>query len=192
MKILIPAAAISGFIGGVIGNPADIANIRMQNDGSLPRASRLNYCTVVDALFRIQKEEGFRGYYRGLGVNCSRAALVTTCQLSSYDGFKVLFIDKAKFKDCTTTHLAASIFASIVATTICSPVDVIKTQLMSRTDTPGLRNIVAELTRKEGLCWMFRGWVPSFVRVGPHTIATLLFLEQHRRLYNMYRSSNNV
>lgn len=193
MKVLIPAAAVSGFVGGVVGNPADIANVRMQNDGSLPPSSRRNYRSVVDAFFRIQKEEGFRGYYRGLWVNCSRAAAITSCQLSSYDGFKTILIDKAKFKDCTTTHLAASISSSILATTICSPIDVVKTQLMSQADgRQGLRSTVAELTRKEGLRWMFRGWVPSFMRVGPHTIATLLFLEQHRRLYRKYQNSNHL
>jgi hypothetical protein len=29
----------------------------------------------------------------------------------------------------------------------------------------------------------FRGWVPSFIRLGPHTIATFLFLEEHKKLY---------
>jgi len=31
--------------------------------------------------------------------------------------------------------------------------------------------------------WMFRGWVPSFIRLGPHTVATFLFLEQHKKMY---------
>jgi dicarboxylate transporter 10 len=183
MKVLIPAAAMSGFVGALIGNPADIANVRMQNDSSLAPPSRRNYRSVVDALFRIQKEEGLRGYYRGLWVNCSRAAIITSCQLASYDGLKTMLIDKAKFRDCTTTHLTASISASFIATTLCSPIDVIKTQLMSRTGGQGFLNTVTELNRKEGFRWLFRGWVPSFVRVGPHTIATLLFLEQHRKLY---------
>jgi solute carrier family 25 (mitochondrial dicarboxylate transporter), member 10 len=59
-KVLIPAAAISGFIGALIGNPADIANVRMQNDSSLTPSSRRNYRSVIDALFKIQTEEGVR------------------------------------------------------------------------------------------------------------------------------------
>lgn len=31
---------------------------------------------------------------------------------------------------------------------------------------------------------MFKGWVPSFLRLGPQTVLTLLILEQHKRLYN--------
>ncbi|KAH7254424.1 mitochondrial carrier domain-containing protein [Fusarium solani] len=33
--LLIPLSALSGFMGGVAGNPADIVNVRMQADGML-------------------------------------------------------------------------------------------------------------------------------------------------------------
>ena len=50
----------------------------------------------------------------------------------------------------------------------------------------GVVNLLGRIYREEGLTWMFRGWVPSFVRLGPHTIATFLFLEQHKRLYRLW------
>jgi len=34
---------LSGGIGGLCGNPADVVNIRMQADGRLPLAERRNY-----------------------------------------------------------------------------------------------------------------------------------------------------
>ncbi len=88
MKLLFTVAAISGFVGGFIGNPADIANVPLRNDRSVAPNSRRNYRNVLDAFSRMKKEEGLRGLYRGLWANCTRAALMTSCQLASYDGFK--------------------------------------------------------------------------------------------------------
>jgi dicarboxylate transporter 10 len=42
-------------------------------------------------------------------------------------------------------------------------------------------------TRKEGLFWIFRGWLPSFVRLGPQTIVTMVFFEQHKKIYRKWQ-----
>jgi hypothetical protein len=46
---------IAGFIGSLVGNPADLALIRIQADARLPLAERRNYKNVVDAFKRITK-----------------------------------------------------------------------------------------------------------------------------------------
>jgi hypothetical protein len=46
---------IAGFVGSLVGNPADLALIRMQADARLPVAERRNYKNVVDAFKRITK-----------------------------------------------------------------------------------------------------------------------------------------
>jgi dicarboxylate transporter 10 len=183
--VLIPAAAISGFTGGFVGNAADIANVRMQNDKSLPHEARRNYRHVVDAIVRVGKEEGWRSYFRGVWPNCIRAAVMTSSQLASYDAFKTLLVRKLELRDVASTHLMASIMASLVATTLGSPVDVVKTKLMSASGQTSVLWIFRGMYQAEGFGWLFRGWLPSFVRLGPQTIATLLFLEQHKRVYRI-------
>jgi dicarboxylate transporter 10 len=111
---------------------------------------------------------------------------MTASQLASYDAFKTFLITNASMSDNLQTHFTASFLAGFVATTICSPVDVIKTRIMSASHTdgkPGIVELLREIYRKEGVRWVFRGWVPSFIRLGPHTIATFLFLEQHKKIY---------
>lgn len=174
-------------MGGMVGNPADVSNVRMQHDASLPNVARRNYRSVFDALARMGKEEGFSGYVRGIWPNCICAAGMTSCQLASYDGFKTLLTGKVGLGDTTSTQFIASILASLVATTVCSPSDVIKTKVMSASGGSSMVQIVTDITKKEGLRWVFRGWLPSFVRLGPHTVATLLFLEQHRTLDRMVK-----
>ena len=176
-------ASTSGFFGGIAGNPADVLNVRMQNDRSLPSNQRRNYKNAIDGLYRMAKEEGWRSLFRGVGANSMRAVLMTASQLASYDSFKRLLLEKAGMEDGLTTHFSASCLAGFVATTVCSPVDVIKTRVMSAHSNEGLLVLLKRIYREEGVRWAFRGWVPSFVRLGPHTVATFLFLEQHKSLY---------
>lgn len=183
-------ACTSGFLGGIAGNPADVLNVRMQSDAALPPAQRRNYKHALDGLIQMTRAEGPASLFRGVWPNSTRAVLMTASQLASYDTFKRLCIDKAGMSDNLGTHFTASFLAGFVATTVCSPVDVIKTRVMSASPAEGGQSILGllrDISRKEGLTWAFRGWVPSFIRLGPHTIATFVFLEEHKRLYRMMK-----
>jgi len=180
-------ASISGFLGGVAGNPADVLNVRMQHDAALHVDQRRNYKNAVEGLIRMTREEGAKSLFRGVWPNSMRAVLMTASQLASYDGFKQALIQFTPLEEGSTTHFTASFLAGFVATTVCSPVDVIKTRIMSSHESKGLAKLLADVYRLEGVGWMFRGWVPSFIRLGPHTIATFLFLEQHKKLYRKYK-----
>jgi dicarboxylate transporter 10 len=176
-------ASASGFLGGVAGNPADVLNVRMQHDAALPRKERRKYKNAIDGLVRMTREEGWKSLFRGVWPNSIRAVLMTASQLASYDGFKRILIQNTPLQDNLKTHFTASFLAGFVATTICSPVDVIKTRIMSVSESNCLAKLLADVYRVEGIWWMFRGWTPSFIRLGPHTIATFLFLEQHKKMY---------
>jgi len=180
---LIAMASTAGFLGGVAGNPADVLNVRMQHDAALPPDQRRNYKNAIDGLIRMTREEGWKSLFKGVGPNSMRAVLMTASQLASYDGFKRLLIQNTPLEDNLTTHFSASFLAGFVATTVCSPVDVIKTRIMSSSESKGLAKLLTDVYKVEGVGWMFRGWVPSFIRLGPHTIATFLFLEQHKKMY---------
>jgi dicarboxylate transporter 10 len=183
LPALIVMASTSGFLGGIAGNPADVLNVRMQHDAALPPERRRNYKNAIDGLIRMTREEGVKSLFRGVWPNSVRALLMTASQLASYDGFKRVLVQQTPMEDGLTTHFAASFLAGTVATTVCSPVDVIKTRIMSAHENKGLMRLLSEIYKAEGVGWMFRGWVPSFIRLGPHTIATFLFLEQHKKLY---------
>lgn len=185
---LILISSVSGFIGGVVGNPADVLNVRMQHDAALPAAERRNYKHALDGLVRMAREEGWSALWRGVWPNSVRAILMTASQLASYDEFKRLLLGTPALgmKDDLTTHFTASFMAGFVATTVCSPVDVIKTRVMSAKNHSSIVGTVVDLFAKEGVRWAFKGWVPSFIRLGPHTIATFLFLEQHKKLWRKY------
>ncbi|RQM05357.1 hypothetical protein DH86_00001894 [Scytalidium sp. 3C] len=183
LPTLVALACSSGFLGGIAGNPADVLNVRMQHDAALPADKRRNYKHAIDGLIRMTREEGWQSLFRGVWPNSMRAVLMTAGQLASYDGFKRFLLVHTPLEDNLTTHFTASFLAGFVATTICSPVDVIKTRIMSSHEQKSIVKLLSDIYRAEGVGWMFRGWVPSFIRLGPHTIATFLFLEQHKKFY---------
>ncbi|PVH70626.1 MC family mitochondrial carrier protein [Cadophora sp. DSE1049] len=187
MPKLILLSGISGFIGGVVGNPADVLNVRMQSDAVKPLASQRNYRNVIEGLLRMVREEGLRNLFRGVGPNASRACAMTTSQLASYDLFKELFIKRLSMADNAGTYLAASVSASLIATTVCSPMDVIKTRVMSGSRQISVTALLSKAVRDEGWLWVFRGWVPSFIRLGPQTACTLVLFEQHKMVYRHIR-----
>ena len=97
------------------------------------------------------------------------------------DVFKSMLLQTDYFKDNLTTHFTASLGAGTVATILTQPFDVLKTRAMNA--KPGDFKSPLELittTAKQGPMTFYKGFVPAWVRLGPHTILTFIFYEQLR------------
>ncbi|GCE99226.1 mitochondrial dicarboxylate transporter [Zygosaccharomyces mellis] len=181
--ILLPVSMLSGAIGGFVGNPADVVNIRMQNDTQLPVEQRRAYRNAFSGITRIIREENPKTLFTGLSPNLIRGCLMTASQAVTYDIGKEYMVTKLQMNPShKKTHFGASLLASLVATTICSPADVIKTRIMNahKNQESAVRGMVRAV-QKEGVLFLFRGWLPSFVRLGPNTIIIFLTVEQLKK-----------
>eukprot|EP01112_Ceratiomyxa_fruticulosa_P002677 TRINITY_DN12836_c0_g1_i1.p1 TRINITY_DN12836_c0_g1~~TRINITY_DN12836_c0_g1_i1.p1 ORF type:complete len:305 (-),score=38.13 TRINITY_DN12836_c0_g1_i1:71-985(-) len=187
---LLVCAMASGALGGAVGNPADIVNVRMQNDGKLPVEQRRNYKHAFDGLVRMTREEGMSALARGIQPNVYRAMYMNAGQQVSYDIFKRNLLKTPWFKDNLTTHFLSSFLAGLVATTICAPIDVVKTRVMGSKEkiTGGSLGMIAKVARNEGFFALFKGWVPAFIRLGPQTVLTFIFLEKMKVVYFKYKT----
>ena len=164
---LVLAASAAGMAGGFAGNAADVLNVRMQHDAALPAEQRRGYRHALDGLVRLAREEGIvKGWFRGVWPNSMRAAAMTASQLASYDVAKRILLATTPLTDSLAAHLIASFLAGVAAATVTSPIDVVKTRVMSSHGAK-LTTVLGELYAAEGLRWMFKGWVPSFFRLGP-------------------------
>lgn len=90
-------AAVSGVVGALIGNPCDLAMVRLQADSNRPVSERRNYRNVFDAISRVAREEGVATLWRGVGPTVSRAMLVTVGHLAAYDQIKQSLIGTREF-----------------------------------------------------------------------------------------------
>ncbi|KAK7309753.1 hypothetical protein RJT34_06729 [Clitoria ternatea] len=185
----IEAGLIAGGIGAAVGNPADVAMVRMQADGRLPPAQRRNYKSVVDAITRMAKQEGVTSLWRGSSLTVNRAMLVTASQLASYDQFKEMILERGVMRDGLGTHVTASFAAGFVAAVASNPVDVIKTRVMNMkveagAEPPyaGVLDCALKTVRAEGPMALYKGFVPTISRQGPFTVVLFVTLEQVRKL----------
>ncbi|XP_077249878.1 mitochondrial uncoupling protein 5-like [Tasmannia lanceolata] len=185
----IAAGLIAGGIGAAVGNPADVAMVRMQADGRLPPEQRRNYRSVVDAITRMSKQEGVTSLWRGSSLTINRAMIVTASQLASYDQFKEMILEKGLMKDGLGTHVTASFAAGFVASVASNPVDVIKTRVMNMKVDPsgkapyaGALDCALTTVRSEGPMALYKGFIPTITRQGPFTVVLFVTLEQVRKL----------
>uniref|UniRef100_A0A5B6Z9P6 Mitochondrial uncoupling protein 5-like n=1 Tax=Davidia involucrata TaxID=16924 RepID=A0A5B6Z9P6_DAVIN len=185
----IAAGLIAGGIGAAVGNPADVAMVRMQADGRLPASQRRNYKGVVDAITRMTRQEGITSLWRGSSLTVNRAMIVTASQLASYDQIKEVILEKGVMKDGLGTHVTASFAAGFVASVASNPIDVIKTRVMNMKVEPGMvapysgaLDCALKTVRAEGPMALYKGFIPTISRQGPFTVLLFVTLEQVRKV----------
>ncbi|PWZ00595.1 putative DIC1-mitochondrial dicarboxylate carrier protein [Testicularia cyperi] len=186
-------ASAAGAAGGLAGNPADIILVRMTSDVNKKPADRFNYPNAISGLFRMTKEEGVGSLFRGLGPNTVRAILMNASQLATYDTFKSMLLSSGFFVEGTPLHFSASFMAGTVATTVCSPADVIKSRVMnSHGNGQGLLKGLRKELKNEGVGFLFRGWTPAWMRLSPNTIIVFVVLEKLRLLVDYTRQPKDT
>jgi solute carrier family 25 oxoglutarate transporter 11 len=187
----IAAGLVAGGVGAAVGNPADVAMVRMQADGRLPLAERRNYRSVGDAIGRMARDEGVRSLWRGSSLTVNRAMIVTASQLATYDQAKEAILARwGSGADGLGTHVAASFTAGIVAAAASNPVDVVKTRMMNMKVAPGAPppyagavDCALKTVRAEGPMALYKGFIPTVMRQGPFTVVLFVTLEQVRKVF---------
>uniref|UniRef100_A0A1J3HFK9 Mitochondrial uncoupling protein 5 n=1 Tax=Noccaea caerulescens TaxID=107243 RepID=A0A1J3HFK9_NOCCA len=183
------AGFIAGGIGAAVGNPADVAMVRMQADGRLPLVDRRNYKSVLDAIAQMVRGEGVTSLWRGSSMTINRAMLVTASQLATYDSVKETILEKGLLKDGLLTHVTASFAAGFVASVASNPVDVIKTRVMNMKVKAGIAppykgavDCALKTVKAEGIMALYKGFVPTVSRQAPFTVIMFVTLEQVRKV----------
>jgi len=180
------AGAGSGALGSFLATPTDLIKIRFQSYS--PRHPN-PYQNTFHAFYHIFKyENGLHGLYKGATPTILRAAILTSVQLSTYDQTKRILIQSGYFHDTTLTHMIASAFSGLLVTTAVNPADVIKTRIMcDQTSTQRLyRNPIdclLKTMRNEGPWAFMKGWLPNYLRIGPHCLVSLPLAEFIRKSF---------
>ncbi|CAH8337269.1 unnamed protein product [Eruca vesicaria subsp. sativa] len=184
------AGFIAGGIGAAVGNPADVAMVRMQADGRLPLADRRNYKSVLDAIAQMVRGEGVTSLWRGSSMTINRAMLVTASQLATYDSVKETILENGLLRDGLGTHVTSSFAAGFVASVASNPVDVIKTRVMNMKVVAGKEppykgavDCALKTVRAEGIMALYKGFWPTVSRQAPFTVILFVTLEQVKKVF---------
>lgn len=167
------AGLAAGGLAAVVGNPADLALIRMQSDGLKPVAQRSNYTSVIDALARISKNEGVARLWAGCSPTVVRAMALNFGQLAFFSEAKNQL--KGTSLSSRTQTLTASAIAGFFASFFSLPFDFVKTRLQKQTRAPdgtmpykGMADCFRKVARDEGILRFYRGFGTYYVRIAPH------------------------
>lgn len=197
---------IGGACGAVVGNPAEVTLIRCSADNRLPPEQRRGYTNCFQAIYRIVKEEGLRTLWTGTSATVVRAMVLNPAQLGGYAQAKELYYEKWHlFKtDGMGLYIASSLTSGLFCSFVSLPVDIVKTRLQMMkwewkgaiscrdNEYKGALDCTKKLIQKEGVFALWKGFTPYFLRIGPHTIFTFLFLEQLNKLFAKYYMKNSL
>lgn len=173
---------VAGGLGSVIGTPADVALIRMQADGTLKPELRRNYTGVFNALIRIGREEGVKGFFKGCMPVVTRAMSLNVGMLASHDQALEYF------NTLTDSYVVANVGAKSVsgffASVFSLPFDFVKTRIQKqRPDADGKLpyngsiDCVKKVLVQEGPLAFYKGFTTYYFRIAPHVMITLFTLD---------------
>lgn len=167
------AGLSAGGLAAMVGNPCDLALIRMQSDGLRPVAERSNYKSVFDALLRIARNEGVTSLWAGSNPTVVRAMALNFGQLAFFSEAKTRLKDTQLSSHAQT--LTASAVAGFFASFFSLPFDFVKTRLQKQQKKPdgsvqykGMLDCFKKVARDEGLLRFYRGFGTYYVRIAPH------------------------
>jgi len=184
------AGMTAGGIGQAIAVPCDLVKVRMQSDGRLVAAGKMEaprYSSMMDAFTKIQATEGMAGFYAGCWPAIQRAALVNLGELTTYDTAKKNVV--VYTGDNLLGHLCSAICSGFVASLCSTPADVAKSRIMSQTPGPdgkmpynGTLDCWRKVVATEGPLALYKGFMPGWLRLGPWQLVFWCSYEQLRIL----------
>ncbi|KAI0562096.1 Mitochondrial carrier [Gracilaria domingensis] len=188
-KFAIGTAA--GGIASAISTPVEVSMVRMYSDGAAEASKRRGYRNIFDALWRIAREEGVSGLWRGATPTVTRSMVANCVQLGTYDQAKEVFSGTGVkvFEEGVPLHLAASITSGFCYSVVTLPIDSAKTRVQNQRPVEGVmpyRNLfhaMVKVARLEGLSALWKGFTPYFSRCAGHTVVMFLVLEQVKKIF---------
>jgi len=188
------AAALTGLGGSFCANGPDVVKVRLF-------AEPHRYSGFTAAVREITRTEGFINglLIRGVSASAPRGAAMAVGEVTTYDQTKTTLrqywpkvphqgLQSARDREPFSLHVITSLITGLVATTIAAPFDTIKSCVMADDGGKyprGFIDALKILLQQEGPLALFRGWWPTYCRLGPHAILTFPLVEQVRMVLGL-------
>jgi hypothetical protein len=186
---------VSGAVGSFVGNPTEVALVRMADDAKLCNSQKGNYRHALDCVVRMAREGGPATLWKGAAVSVTRAATLNAFQLGFFSQAKQELHARfpAAFPGVNSlqTIFCGAILSSSLAITASMPFDVVKSRLMaqqvSRKGTStgaeviyysGMLDCFHRSVKEDGVSVLFKGWLPAYSKLAPYTVLSFYFVER--------------
>ncbi|NWU40241.1 UCP2 protein, partial [Hylia prasina] len=186
------AGCTTGAVAVACAQPTDVVKVRFQACGALER--RMG--TAEQGHLARVLQEGLRAAFPvpppsrpGTMPNIARNAIINCGELVTYDLLKDALLQTQLMTDNVPCHFVAAFGAGFCATVVASPVDVVKTRYMNA--SPGryrsALSCLLALLRQDGPAGLYKGFVPSFLRLGSWNVVMFVSYEQLQRALALAR-----
>jgi solute carrier family 25 protein 34/35 len=197
---MVLSGAVSGVSGAFLASPLFLVKTRMQSfaEGSV-QVGHQHSDVKKGAMYVMRtvfKREGLRGLWRGADASMIRTGIGSAVQLSSYDTFKSLLLKSGLFdvhdgQGKIELHFSASLITSFFVCLFMNPLDVASTRMYNQHSTVDGKgslykngwDCLKKTVQSEGLGALYKGFSAHYLRIGPHTILTFVFLEQLKGMF---------
>lgn len=191
LMINVLSGLVSGSMGAMIANPFFLIKTRMQSYNSA--SAKLNvdvgqqtyYRSLGDGLKQIYSAEGVKGLFRGVDAAVLRTGAGSSVQLPVYNLTKNYLLNNNLMRDGSIgLHFVSSSMAGLAVSIVMNPWDVVLTRLYNQKGNlyKGPVDCFTKTIRTEGPTALYKGFWAQLFRVGPHSILTLMFMEQAMKL----------
>jgi solute carrier family 25 uncoupling protein 27 len=158
----------AGAVGQLAAVPADLAKIQAQTAA----ASGGRVGGLAAALAATARRGGARALWRGATPAVQRAALANVGELGTYNAAKGFVLQSRLAAEGPRANALAAIASGLVSALVSTPADVLKTRLMAQDPRAagacrGMLDCAARCVREEGAAALWRGFWPTWARLGP-------------------------
>ncbi|CEI99166.1 hypothetical protein RMCBS344292_13258 [Rhizopus microsporus] len=172
------SAMSAGALSTTLTNPLWVIKTRLMTQSE---RTSYRYNNTIHAFATIAKEEGFRGFYKGLGPSLIGISHVAV-QFPLYEKLKVaLHVDQDSSSYGSTSILLASALSKMSASLATYPHEVIRTRLQNQTRKPykykGILHAIKIMSKEEGLSGFYKGLTTNLLRTVPSSAMTILTYE---------------
>lgn len=178
---------ISGSAGAVVASPFFLIKTRMQSfskasiGGGQEVGQQTYYKNTFDGLSKIYKSEGVKGLFRGVDAAILRTGAGSAAQLPVYNAAKNFLLKNNVVNEGSIgLHFLASSCAGLGVAIVMNPWDVILTRVYNQKGDlyKGPIDCFVKTVKSEGPTALYKGFWAQLFRIGPHSILTLMFMEQ--------------
>mmetsp|Transcript_21487 Transcript_21487/g.31967 ORF Transcript_21487/g.31967 Transcript_21487/m.31967 type:complete len:300 (+) Transcript_21487:64-963(+) len=179
----------SGASAGFVACPFFVLKTQMQVQSSATDnvvGHQHRHKGMWDAMKTIYRNEGFKGFFRGLNAFVPRCVALVGFQMPAYDLAKSQIIERGYVSDGPKAHMLSSAFAAGCACLAMQPFDLVGARMMnqpfSKDGLPKLYSgpvdCLLKTVRTEGPLALYKGVFANYMRMGPQYILTFMFFEQ--------------
>ncbi|XP_035292386.1 mitochondrial uncoupling protein 2 isoform X1 [Cricetulus griseus] len=143
---------------------------------------QMSFASVRIGLYDSVKQFYTKGSER-TSPNVARNAIVNCAELVTYDLIKDTLLKANLMTDDLPCHFTSAFGAGFCTTIIASPVDVVKTRYMNSAlgQYHSAGHCALAMLRKEGPQAFYKGFMPSFLRLGSWNVVMFVTYEQLKR-----------